>query len=196
MIDAPNTSFDDDCDSDHKELQEEDNEPTTDDNPRHTNEHYPKAGTIILYSSQNPPRLHQADNPLHPFDTVSEYKLAYFFHRVKVPKGMITEFFKNSLAPTDIVGYKSGETIRNTGDSMGDTPPWRRSEVDFPYLQGVEFYIQNTLEYVKYLLSQPAYADKMSCAPTRLRDSLGKRIYSEINTGDWWWETQVCILLL
>ena len=122
MTDAPNTSFNDDCDSDHEELQEKDNEPTTNNNPRHADEHYPEAGAMILYSSQNPPRLHQADNPLHPFETVSEYKLAHFFYHAKVPKGMITEFFKNSLAPTDIMGYKSGETMRNTVDSMVDTP--------------------------------------------------------------------------
>ena len=122
VTDAPNTLFDDNCDSNHKELQEEDNKPTTDDNPRHADKHYPEAGAIILHSSQNPSRLYQTDNPLHPFETVSEYKLARFFYCAKVPKGIITEFFINGLAPTDIMGYKSGEAMRNTVDSIVDTP--------------------------------------------------------------------------
>ena len=58
VTDAPNISFDDDCDSDHEELQVKDNEPTTDDNLQHADEYYPEAGAIILHSSQNPPRLH------------------------------------------------------------------------------------------------------------------------------------------
>ena len=134
MIDAPNTSFDDDCDSDHEQLQEEDKVLTTNNNPRYTNEYYPETGAIILHSSQNPPSLHQVDNLLHPFETVREYKLPCFFHYAKVHKGMITEFFKNSLVLTDIVGYKSGKLMQNTVDFMVDTPPWRWGQVDFPYL--------------------------------------------------------------
>ena len=45
-----------------------------------------------------------------PFLNHSEYKLARFFHRNKVAKSSVADFFKDGLAPTNIVSFQSGHT--------------------------------------------------------------------------------------
>ncbi|GLB44066.1 putative zn-finger domain-containing protein [Lyophyllum shimeji] len=56
----------------------------------------------------------------------------------------------------------------------------------------LELWCRNPVDCIKELLSNPALVDDLSYAPERVyADKEGKiRIYDEMNTGDWWWETQ------
>jgi hypothetical protein len=38
--------------------------------------------------------------------------------------------------------------------------------------------------------STSSFQAHLNFQPVRLADSVGCRIYSEMNTGDWWWDTQ------
>jgi len=54
-------------------------------------------------------------NPLSPFTTAYEYKLARFFHQSKISMKQIDQFFHDELLPSDTfqslrVEYKSGHT--------------------------------------------------------------------------------------
>ncbi len=152
---------------------------------------FPSAGESVEHlpfpQAQNPP----STSSFFPFENHSEYKLARFFHRNKVPKSAIADFFKDGLAQPEIVSFQSGHTLHNCLDQMVDSPPWTRGQVDFPFLAGVQFHIRDILQCIKYLASQRAYADYLSWAPVRQRDYEGSCIFSEMNTGDWWWKTQV-----
>jgi len=53
------------------------------------------------------------------------------------------------------------------------------------------FYYWNALDSVRYLVRQVAYRSDMVYAPIREYDSSGERLYSEMHTADWWWDTQV-----
>ena len=131
----------------------------------------------------------QADSSTYfPFLNHSEYKLARVFHRNKVAKSSVTDFFKDGLTPTDIVIFQSGHTLHNRLDQMVDSPPWTQGRVDFPSLAGVEFYIRDILRCVEYLASQKAYAKNFVWAPVRQRNYEGSCVYTELNTADWWWK--------
>jgi hypothetical protein len=63
----------------------------------------------------------------------------------------------------------------------------------------VEHTIQyrNPLDVIQALWSNPTYVDQMVFAPRRLWSSHDRssRLYNEMWTGDWWWETQVSIYI-
>ena len=46
---------------------------------------------------------------------------------------------------------------------------------------------------MRWLMRQPAYTEHLIYAPQRClnSDMPPKRVYSEMHTVDWWWETQV-----
>jgi hypothetical protein len=60
-------------------------------------------------------------------------------------------------------------------------------------VEDLEVWFRDPVECVRELLSNPAFVDYTSFAPECVySDSEGKeRIFDEMWTGDWWWETQV-----
>ena len=53
------------------------------------------------------------------------------------------------------------------------------------------FYYSNALDCVRYMVFQAAYLSDMVYTPIPEYDSSGERLYSEMYTVDWWWDTQV-----
>ena len=189
-------------DSDHEVLEEEndnddldDPEPIADnkapsaDDTNCDDEVFPQAGAS--FGVHDPAFTHPNWNPFYPFNTEVEYKLARFFHRSKMPKSMVTEFFKDNLAPKSNIGFKSGDMLRNLLDTMVETPQWARGEVDFRLQNGVEYFVRDIISCIRYLVSQTAFAEHMTWAPIRVKALDGSRVFTELNTGEWWWETQV-----
>ena len=48
---------------------------------------------------------------------------------------------------------------------------------------------------MQYLLRQWAFVNNMLWDPIEVFNCEGERIYSEMNTGSWWWEEQVFICI-
>jgi hypothetical protein len=62
----------------------------------------------------------------------------------------------------------------------------------------LEFYSRDIIECLRTLWGDPDFADDLIVEPERLYAEEDKvnRIYHEMNTGKWWWETQVQISCL
>ena len=47
---------------------------------------------------------------------------------------------------------------------------------------------------VQYLLSNSALQEGIQWSPRKVYEDEGKtrRLFSDMSTGDWWWDTQVC----
>jgi len=68
-------------------------------------------------------------------------------------------------------------------------PKWREASISTPNGRRF-FYFRDPVECARYLLRQRPYKDHMVYGPTRTVDVEGDRVYSEMNSADWWWETQ------
>jgi hypothetical protein len=77
--------------------------------------------------------------------------------------------------------------VNLTGDVEGPTGARLTEEV--------ELWIRNPVECVQELLGNPAFRDNISYIPERVyNDKAGStRVYDEMWTADWWWDTQVCL---
>ena len=100
----------DDNDLDDPQLIADDENPLADDTTC-DDEVFPRAEASFS-AIRNPPFTHPNWNPFHPFNSEVEYKLARFFHRSKIPKSMVADFFKDNLAPTSSnIRFKSGDML-------------------------------------------------------------------------------------
>ena len=51
-------------------------------------------------------------------------------------------------------------------------------------------WIRDPLAVLQEILDNPGLKDKTVWAPQKVYDDLRKRIYTDLHTSDWWWETQ------
>ena len=140
----------------------------------------------------------------HPFRNAMDYKLARYFHSAHVPLTKIDEFFKEGFYqppeggdPTkSIVSFNFAYTLCKLWDEMTQDPQWKNGFVDFKIAQNTEFWYRDIVKCIRYLLRRKSYAQSMFWEPVREFDDAGEGVYTELNTGLWWWETQVLCLLI
>ena len=77
---------------------------------------------------------------------------------------------------------------------MVQDPPCLSGEVEFPLRPKSEFRYREILPCIQYLLRQRAFVKNMVWAPVKVFVN-DEREYSEMNTGTWWWDQQVCYSL-
>jgi hypothetical protein len=51
-------------------------------------------------------------------------------------------------------------------------------------------YFRDDLKCIQFLLPYLPFQAYLAFEPVRLADSVSRQIHSEMNTGDWWWNTQ------
>jgi hypothetical protein len=78
------------------------------------------------------------------------------------------------------------EIIKVHGEILGDQGEELCEEV--------ELWRRDPVECVRQLMGNPAFRDHLVYAPQRVYadKQAQERIYDEMWTGDWWWQTQVC----
>ena len=85
-------------------------------------------------------------------------------------------------------------------DSLHTSPAWTCEMIDIEgdivgedKRETLELWRRDLVECVEELLGNPALRDAMAYTPERAyANAKGEnRIYDEMWTGDWWWETQV-----
>jgi hypothetical protein len=93
--------------------------------------------------------------------------------------------------------FTSASILRDRIELLPDTGPrWKQQTVIPEYgnpTEPVALYYKDPLEAVAHLLSRPVLAQHLEFAPRKVwtDESRESRIYSEMCTGDWWWEAQV-----
>ena len=133
------------------------------------------------------------NDPWSPFSSEADFNLASWFVRNKVAKSQIDAYFADGLGGTDTRLFRSAYIMRQHLDELdpfGDYLMWTEAAIDNSQ-HATTFYYRNVIDCVRYLIRQVAYRSDMVYAPIREYNSTGERLYSEMHTADWWWETQV-----
>jgi hypothetical protein len=75
---------------------------------------------------------------------------------------------------------------------LPNRPTFHRSEVVIAG-EVFEMYSRNIVDCIKSLFGDPEFASQLLLAPERHYADADKtqRLYHEMNTGKWWWNTQV-----
>jgi len=151
------------------------------------------SGTSIreyLFPEQDP-----AFNLYALFSNAAHYRLARWFNSARTFQTVIDLFFKGGVFdahnPTYPVQFRSAYKFNKLIDEAASRPSWHAGAVDYPLLKAVPFRYCNILSVVRYLLHQRVYVGDIVWGPQREYDSEGNHVYSEINTGTSWEDTQV-----
>jgi len=132
-----------------------------------------KAISTYLFVIQRQPMY----NFFQPFQNALYYKLARFLYESHVPRAQIDEFFKDGLLVqrTDAqrsssdcstrFSFRSASTLYRKIDDMAMDPGLKNGFVDFRLAKNTEFWYQDILESLKYLLHRKSFAAHMCWAP-------------------------------
>jgi len=108
--------------------------------------------------------------------------------RSGLTKGSIDEYLQHGLDDDRCTSFQTADELWSLFERVehGFGP---RGWSAFPCGSGT-LYTRNILHCIRLLLSHLPFADHMVFGPERLFDSTGRRVYNEIHTADWWWDTQ------
>ena len=147
-------------------------------------------GDVAGYTELNEAMI---DDPWNPFYSEADFNLVSWLVRSKVSKSQIDAYFAEGLGGMDARSFRSAYTLQqhlDVLDPFGEYLTWTEAAIG-DGRHTTTFYYRNALDCVRYLVRQVAYRSDMVYAPIREYDSSGERLYSEMHTADWWWDTQV-----
>lgn len=127
-------------------------------------------------------------NPWHPFRSAKDFELGWWMLRSGLTKGSIDEYLQRGLDGDRCTSFQTADELWSLFEGV-EHGFGSRSWSEFPNESGT-LYSRSILDCIRLLLSHLPFADHMAFGPERLFDSTGRRIYNEIHTADWWWETQ------
>jgi hypothetical protein len=136
------------------------------------------------------------EDPWRPFRTLDDFKLANWFITGKVARSRIDEYFAAGLAKSSTSCFRSAYKLDqyiSALDPYLDLLAWNEGTFEQDDRSSTVFY-RDIVHCVEYLLAQTAYREDIVYRPVREYDGSGERVYSEMHTADWWWETQVSSL--
>ena len=172
---------------------------------------YEDAGVRVLYVPSKQEAIErdrifvsESSTPFHPFTNEEDFNAAEMLttgdFSVKSVNKILNRTgpsygMKDSVKEALQSSNKLRELVSDMDDGLG-WHSWKSFKLEASWTEDrpdrhVDFWGRNLYTCVKWLLRQPAYREKTVYAPERIYNITGDRIYSEINTADWWWEKQV-----
>ena len=103
-------------------------------------------------------------------------------------KESIDEYLQRGLDGDRCISFQTADELWSLFEGV-EHGFGSRSWSKFPNESGT-LYSRSILDCIRLLLSHLPFADHMAFGPEGLFDSTGQRIFKEIHTADWWWETQ------
>ena len=126
-----------------------------------------------------------------------DYELARFFCSARVPRTHVDDFFHNDFlsAESDVshatFSYHSAYSLYKKIEEMVMDPQWKNVFVDLKLAKNTEFWYRDIMSVLKYLLGWKSFTSHMVWAPIQHFDCHGERVYTEMYSAIWWWDTQV-----
>jgi len=97
--------------------------------------------------------------------------------------------------------FNNGDGIQKLVASMADDLALREWELhtledmrwNDNHQRPIIYWSRDIIKSMRWLMRQPAYAKHLIYTPQHCfnSDTPPKRLYTEMHTADWWWETQV-----
>jgi hypothetical protein len=170
---------------------------------------YPGAGALLINyitepwerDTQGCLEMNLHNNPYHPFATREEYR----YIQCGINKKGMETYYDNVLKKDNTTlrfpSFKNGDSIQKLVASMSDHYALREWELhtlnymtwNDNHQRPVKYWSRDIIKSMRWLMRQSAYAVNHIYAPQRCFNSntSPKRLYTDMHTADWWWETQV-----
>ncbi|KAH7920917.1 hypothetical protein BV22DRAFT_1107450 [Leucogyrophana mollusca] len=140
-------------------------------------------------------KIQEADNTWAPFTSRIDYELA----RWAKLRGPGSTAFSDLLAIEGLyealgLSYKNSQELNRIIDEKipSQRPRFQRKEIKVAG-EAFDVYFHDILECVKALYGDPKFAQYLVFAPERhySDEDQTQRLFHEMHTGKWWWDTQI-----
>jgi len=126
-------------------------------------------------------------NPWHPYQSAQDFQQAQSFSQQT--KTWINQHLRRGLDNFKIESFQSADALRKLLSELdfglGDDS-WIE---DHSHIFGILYY-RDIFKCIQFLLAHLPFQAHLDLEPVRLADWESRRIYGEMNTGNWWWDTQ------
>jgi len=126
-------------------------------------------------------------NPWHPFQSAKDFQQAQSFSQ-QTKRG-IDQHLRRGLDNFKIESFQSADALQKL-----------LSEIDFRLGNNSwihdhshifrTIYYRDIVKCIQFFVADLPFQVHLDFEPVRLADSESRRIYSEMNTGAWWWDRQ------
>ena len=126
-------------------------------------------------------------NPWHPFRSAHDFQQAQSFSQQT--KTWIDQHLRRGLDNFNIESFQWTDALRKLLSELDfglGNDSWIE---DDSHIFGTLYY-RDIFKCIQFLLAHLPFQAHLDFEPVCLADSEGRRIYSEMNTGDWWWDKQ------
>lgn len=145
------------------------------------------------------------DNPWFPFSSRHDFRLTDWFSKSKCSKQSIDDYFKDpdlAISTSDL--DRSMRSYADMNRALYSIPygipegdEWLKHDLEIPsQLKGgrpekLTLLSRPIKQCLEFLLGHLPFAPDLAWAPVRKSFGIdGPRVYDEMYTGDWWWNTQ------
>ena len=131
-------------------------------------------------------------NPWHPFKNSRDFELGRWIMDSDLTKTTIHDYLQRGLDDDRCTSYNSVDELCTLFENL-EFGFGSQSQASFEIESGIMWTL-NVLQCIQLLLGHLPFEERMVYGPVRIFDTYGRRIFNEIYTGDWWWDTQDRIL--
>lgn len=165
----------------------------------------PRDGTIAPLLAQSESASMTKAEKYYPFKSATDFSFARRFWRRNLTMGTIDDLLENESEDSDAGFWHDKLSFTNSrswrdqmfripygiaGDHWQSRPFTVNTKIVDKERNTYSFRYRSVLDVVDFLLGHPPFAPNLSYAPIRLLNKDDARVYNEMHTGDWWWETQ------
>jgi len=134
--------------------------------------------------------------PHEPFASQRDYRFAEIIVKARGSRRLI----KSLVDEPDLIDveFRSAYEMYKKVDALALGGGWTNWSVgEISYSTGKDgkevtkpFYYRDPIQCIEFLMKQSYLQDAFVYAPTKEYNEDGERTYSEVHTGDWWWNAQ------
>ena len=163
-------------------------------------EQYPDSGAGNPMSSSEPHHIYSAtasDNDYSPFKDKMNWEIARWA-KLRGPGSTACSELLSIPGVQEALGlsYKNSRELNHIIDtSLPGRPQFRCKQVVVAG-ESFELYYRPVLDCIRWIFGDPNFAGLLVFVPERHysdKDNT-ERLYHDMHTGKWWWDTQVCVL--